>query len=77
MTILKRWQRKIVLEKEKVLIPFDYGMLNSSYATRVILLSTDYIGSYSQNESLSNNPTQDPVISKVTIDNRTFYEKKD
>ena len=59
--------------KEKVSIPFDYGMLNSSYATRVIPLSTDYIGSYSQKESLSNNPTQDSVISKVTIDNRTFY----
>jgi len=68
--------RKNSFRKQKVSIPFDYGMLNSSYATRVIPLSTDYIGSYSQKESLSNNPNQDPGISKVIIDNRTFYEKR-
>ena len=62
--------------KQKASIHFDYGSLNSSYATSVIPISTDYIGSYSQKESLSNNPNQDPVISKVIIDNRTFYEKR-
>ena len=61
--------------KQKASIPFEYGKLNSSYATRVISLSDDYVGSYTQKESFSDNPTQDPVLSKVTIDNRSFYKK--
>ena len=62
--------------KQKVSIPFEYRKLNSSYATRVIPLSDDYIGNYTQKEYFSNNPIKDHVISKVTIDNRTFYEKR-
>ena len=73
--ILKRWLRKNSFRKQKASIHFDYGSLNSSYATRVIPLSTDYFVSYTQNESPSDNPNQDTVTSKVINDNRTFYQK--
>ena len=62
--------------KQKASIHFDYGSLNSSYATRVIPLSNDYFVSYTQKELNPENPNQETVISKVTIDNRTFYEKR-
>ena len=65
---------KNCFRKERFSIPFDYGSLNSSYATRVIPLSTDYFVSYTQKESPSDNPNQDTVTSKVINDNRTFYE---
>ena len=62
--------------KQKASIRFDYDSLNSSYATRVIPLSTNYFVSYTKKESTSENSNQDTVISKVINDNRTFYEKR-
>ena len=68
--------KKNSFRKQKVSTPYSYGKLNSSYAARVIPLSNDYIGSNTKKEYLSEDPTQDPVISKVTSDNITFYAKR-
>ena len=56
---LEKVAEKNSFKKQEVSIPFEYGKLNFSYATRVIPLSDDYLGSYTQKESFSDNPTQD------------------
>ena len=62
--------------KQKASIPFTYTKLNDNYDTRIIPLSNDYIGSYSQKEYFPDNPTHDSVISKLNTDNISFYAKR-